>query len=320
MLAEANVPPRRACSSLRRGRRPPADDAELPGEPADLCYALATGDLEPLQVALHRPDAHVRTTRSGCMFLRRTTSCDLGQPHRGTTRSSVFAAFAPEIAHAALRRGIRRRMAPMLGNDRRRIELAFSLLFSLPGTPMMQYGDEIGIGRRPVAAGARLARGPRMQWSSQRHGRILQVRAGGGADHRRRTSMATAACNVADQRRDPSSLLNWCERQHQRRGRSCRKSAGADHTRFSRPTRRRCSALALCVRNTALVTLHNFADRPATVQFDGVGTDDGGVLCDFTDEDHSRAGESGKHRITVGPAIHKWYRVGGPDTVLKRAY
>ena len=43
-------------------------------------------------------------------------------------------------------RGIRRRLAPMLGSDRRRLELAFSLLFSLPGTPMMQYGDEIGIG------------------------------------------------------------------------------------------------------------------------------------------------------------------------------
>ncbi len=53
-------------------------------------------------------------------------------------------------------RGIRRRLAPMLGNDRRRLELAFSLLFSLPGTPMMQYGDEIGIGDNLRAAGTRV--------------------------------------------------------------------------------------------------------------------------------------------------------------------
>ena len=43
-------------------------------------------------------------------------------------------------------RGIRRRLAPMLDNDRRRLELAYSLLFTLPGTPMLQYGDEIGMG------------------------------------------------------------------------------------------------------------------------------------------------------------------------------
>ena len=53
-------------------------------------------------------------------------------------------------------RGIRRRLAPMLGNDRRRLELAFSLLFSLPGTPMMQYGDEIGMGDDLSLAGARV--------------------------------------------------------------------------------------------------------------------------------------------------------------------
>ena len=43
-------------------------------------------------------------------------------------------------------RGIRRRLAPMLNNDRRRLELAYSLIFTLPGTPVMRYGDEIGMG------------------------------------------------------------------------------------------------------------------------------------------------------------------------------
>jgi maltose alpha-D-glucosyltransferase/alpha-amylase len=69
----------------------------------------------------------------------------------------------------------------------------------------------------------------------------------------------------------------------------------------------------------ALVTLHNFADRAVTARFD-VGTPDGAVVCDLFDEDHSRAGASGRHEINLGPYMHKWYRVGGPDTALKRAH
>src|SRR6185312_4294928 len=61
-------------------------------------------------------------------------------------RAAVFKEFAPDKSMQLYDRGIRRRLAPMLKNDRRRLELAFSLLFSLPGTPMMQYGDEIGMG------------------------------------------------------------------------------------------------------------------------------------------------------------------------------
>ena len=66
-------------------------------------------------------------------------------------------------------RGIRRRLAPMLDNDRRRIELAYSLLFTLPGTPMLQYGDEIGIGDDLSLPERECARTP-MQWSAERHG------------------------------------------------------------------------------------------------------------------------------------------------------
>jgi hypothetical protein len=51
-----------------------------------------------------------------------------------------------------------------------------------------------------------------------------------------------------------------------------------------------------------------------------VGTEDGAVLCDYFDDDHSRAGASGTHDITLDPFMHKWYRVGGPDTTLKRAH
>ena len=78
------------------------------------------------------------------MFLRNHDELDLGrltdEQRRGLRR------FGPEQGMQLYDRGIRRRLAPMLGGDRRRIELAYSLMFTLPGTPVMRYGDEIGMG------------------------------------------------------------------------------------------------------------------------------------------------------------------------------
>jgi hypothetical protein len=100
-------------------------------------------------------------------FLRSHDELDLGRltPDQ---RQKVFDAFGPEKRMQLYNRGIRRRLTPMLGNDRRKLELAFSLLFSLPGTPMMQYGDEIGIGDNLRLPERECARTP-MQWTSDRH-------------------------------------------------------------------------------------------------------------------------------------------------------
>ena len=107
-------------------------------------------------------------------------------------------------------RGIRRRLAPMLNGDRRRIELAYSLMFTLPGTPVIRYGDEIGLGDDLKLPERNCARTP-MQWSTEPNAGftksdkpILPVISDGpyGYQH----------VNAAEQRRDPNSLLNWTER------------------------------------------------------------------------------------------------------------
>ena len=67
------------------------------------------------------------------------------------------------------RRGIRRRLAPMLGNDRRRLELAYALIFSLPGTPVLFYGEEIGMGE-DLGLSERIAVRTPMQWSAEANG------------------------------------------------------------------------------------------------------------------------------------------------------
>src|SRR5205814_1694891 len=95
------------------------------------------------------------------------TELDLGRLS-ADQRAAVFKEFAPDKSMQLYDRGIRRRLAPMLKNDRRRLELAFSLLFSLPGTPMMQYGDEIGMGDDLTMEERECARSP-MQWTNEPH-------------------------------------------------------------------------------------------------------------------------------------------------------
>jgi maltose alpha-D-glucosyltransferase / alpha-amylase len=108
--------------------------------------------------------------------------------------------------------GIRRRLAPLLDNDRRKIELLNSLLFSMPGTPIIYYGDEIGMGDNVYLGDRNGVRTP-MQWSSNRNG-------GFSTTEPERLFLPPImdaiygyqAVNVEAQRRSPSSLLNWMKR------------------------------------------------------------------------------------------------------------
>jgi maltose alpha-D-glucosyltransferase/alpha-amylase len=108
--------------------------------------------------------------------------------------------------------GIRRRLAPLLENSRRRVELLNNLLFSLPGTPIVYYGDEIGMGDNIYLGDRNGVRTP-MQWSSDRNGGFSR------ADPARLSLppimdsvFGYQAINVEAQERYPFSLLNWMKR------------------------------------------------------------------------------------------------------------
>jgi maltose alpha-D-glucosyltransferase/alpha-amylase len=88
-------------------------------------------------------------------------------------KKTIFKEYAPEESMRIYGRGIRRRVAPMLSNNsqeesRQKLELAFSLLFSSPGAPLVMYGDEIGIGENLALPGRDAARIP-MQWSKEKN-------------------------------------------------------------------------------------------------------------------------------------------------------
>jgi maltose alpha-D-glucosyltransferase/alpha-amylase len=105
--------------------------------------------------------------------------------------------------------GIRRRLAPLLGNDRRKIELLNAVLFSLPGTPVVYYGDEIGMGDNVYLGDRDGVRTP-MQWTSDRNGGFSSAN-----PHRLYLPLITdqeyhyESVNVETQHANPASLLSW---------------------------------------------------------------------------------------------------------------
>jgi maltose alpha-D-glucosyltransferase/alpha-amylase len=117
--------------------------------------------------------------------------------------------FDPQMR---LHSGIRRRLAPLLENDRRRLELLYALLFSFPGTPILYYGDEIGMGDN-VYLGDRYGLRTPMQWNGDRNAGFSR------ADPARLylppvmdPTYGYQAVNVEAQQRHASSLLNWFRR------------------------------------------------------------------------------------------------------------
>lgn len=132
-------------------------------------------------------------------------------------REEVFAAFAPSESMRLFDRGIRRRFPSMVEGDRRRIELAYSLLFSLPGTPVLFYGEEIGMAENLEMGEREAVRGP-MQWAATSAGGFSTADESALPRKPMRDGpFGYCELNVDDQWDDRSSLLNWMERAIRRR-------------------------------------------------------------------------------------------------------
>ena len=280
----------------------------------NLFYAMAAADCRPLIKALQATKARPATAQWG-LFLRNHDELDLGRL-TDEQRQRVFDCFGPEKEMQLYNRGIRRRLAPMLNGDRRRIELAYSLMFTLPGTPVIRYGDEIGMGDDLNLPERNCARTP-MQWSTEPHagftksGRpILPVISDGpyGYEH----------VNVAEQRRDPNSLLNWTERIIRMRKEVPEIGWGDFQVLPIRDPA--IFAIRYDWRNNSVLFVHNLDSIPREIAFStGLSGDQGRLLVNLLSEDHSRAADNGKHHLLLEAYGYRWYRVGGLDYLLKRS-
>src|SRR5437867_2734375 len=145
-----------------------------------------------------------------CMFLRNHDELTL-EMVTDEERDYMYRAYAQD-PQARINLGIRRRLAPLVGNDRRRFELMNALLFSLPGTPVIYYGDEIGMGDNFYLGDRNGVRTP-MQWSGDRN-------AGFSRANPQRLYLPVIvdpqfhyeSINVETQQNNPHSLLWWMKR------------------------------------------------------------------------------------------------------------
>ena len=283
----------------------------------NLFYALASADARPLIKAMKATRARPATAQWG-MFLRNHDELDLGRLTE-RQRQEVFAAFGPESGMQLYDRGIRRRLAPMFDGDRRRLELAYSLMFTLPGTPVLRYGDELGMGDDLKLPERNCARTP-MQWSNEPHGGFtksdephIPVISGGpyGFEH----------INAAIQRRHPDSLLNWTERIIRMRKEVPEVGWGD----FTVIPSRDPSVLVMRYdwRNNWVLFVHNLDAKPHEVTFsvglEGENAEHGNLLVNLLAEDHSQADKDGRHRLVIEAYGYRWYRVGGLDYLLRRS-
>ncbi|GGL18384.1 alpha-amylase family protein [Mangrovihabitans endophyticus] len=212
LLAEANVEPDQLVgyfgdSGGSSNRIHMLFDFMLNGR---LMLALARQDPELIIDAL-RDTPTLPHGGQWATFLRNHDEVDLSRL-TAEQRADVFAAFGPDEDMQLYGRGIRRRMAPMLGNDRRRLELAYALQFSLRGTPVLRYGEEIGMGDDLSLPGRNAIRTP-MQWSMMPNAGFSSA----GPDDLVRPMVTGGEfdwhkVNVTKQRHDPASLLSWFER------------------------------------------------------------------------------------------------------------
>lgn len=207
LLGEANVKPEEAGDYFAGNHR--GLDMMLNFDVNEyLFYALASGDAKPLKKAL-KATANKPTADQWAHFLRNHDEIDLGKLNKKQLEK-VYQKMGPDSNMQLYDRGIRRRLAPMLNNDHRRLQQAYSLLLALPGTPILRYGEEIGMGD-DLNLQERLSVRTPMQWDSGRQAgftvskKIVRPVINDPEYGYRQV-------NVARQRRDSLSLYNFIRR------------------------------------------------------------------------------------------------------------
>jgi maltose alpha-D-glucosyltransferase/alpha-amylase len=224
--------------------------------------ALARSDAEPLAETLRtRPvppgDGHWAT------FVRNHDELTLDKL-TDSQRQEVFAAFGPREEHQVYGRGLRRRLPPMLDGDPERVRTVYSLLFALPGTPVLFYGEEIGMGEAddlddPRAEG-RLAVRTVMQWESGPGGGFSPADPAAFPGPVTGGRYGPEHVNVRDQEADPDSLLAWV-RGLVKAYRACPELAWGDTAVLDPgPGARPVLALASRADGHTVLTLHHLGD------------------------------------------------------------
>jgi glycosidase len=271
--------------------------------------SLARADAGPLARALTgRPE--VSSDSQWATFVRNHDELTLDKL-TDDERAEVFAAFGPEESMQVYGRGLRRRLPPMLGGDPRRVRMVYSLLFTLPGTPVLFYGEEIGMGEDERASGRLAVRTP-MQWTSGPNGGFST------ADPDRLTRQVVAGAygpefvNVVDQRRDPESLLSFVKLLV-RRYRESPELGWGRFTLLEQP-HREVLAHRCTWEDATVVALHNLGPEPRSVplHLEGCGPDS--RLESLLDVGTTPLDADGRAEVALEGYGYRWLRLVDDST------
>lgn len=298
MLGEVNLPPHEQVTYF-------GEDDELSlvfsfYVNQHLYLSLAREDPDPLRKAL---DA-LPPIPASCQWANFVRNHDEQNLDKLTPaeRQEVFKAFAPQKSMQSYGRGIRRRLPTMLGGDIRKLKLTYSLLFSLPGTPVLFYGEEIGMGDNPQLPGRLAVRSP-MQWKSKLNGGFSAAtkdlfRAPPKGD------FGPANINVQEQRSDPLSMLNWMESLIRRRKEAAEFGFGL----YRQIDGGEPSVLVYACEwsGRTVIALHNFSDSANEIDLSKAIDEEVIEMNDiWSDQRYPQANA----RARIGPYGYRWLRV-----------
>ncbi len=273
--------------------------------------SLARGDARPLARSIAgRPVTAERS--QWATFVRNHDELTLDKL-TDDERQEVFEAFGPREEHQLFGRGLRRRLPPMLGEDPaaadRRVRMVYSLLFSLPGTPVLFYGEEIGMGENLDAQDRQAVRTP-MQWTSGRDGGFSTappeelpnpvVTGPFGPEH----------VNVADQVDDPDSLLTFLSHLARRYRQS--PELGWGEVEVIAQPHHHVLAHAVRWRGAVLLAVHNFTDAAVEVRVSFADDEHDGLLVDLLEGDHVDVAPDGSATVPITGYGYRWLRLRTP--------
>jgi len=239
-----------------------------------------------------------------CLFLRNHDELTL-EMVTNIERDYMYDIYAGDKA-MRLNLGIRRRLAPLLDNDRRRIELMNGMLMSLPGTPIIYYGDEIGMGDNIYLGDRNGVRTP-MQWGGGWNGGFST------ADPERLYSppilnpvYGYPAVNVLSQKRTPHSLMSWM--QHIIRIRRSNPLFGSGSIEFLYPANHRILAYVRQLGKDTILIVNNLSSAAQAVELD-LRRYKGNILIEmFGRNIFPRIGDL-PYLLTMGPYQFFWFRL-----------
>lgn len=271
--------------------------------------SLARQDAGPLAAALReRPKAPKDS--QWATFVRNHDELTLDKLSEAE-REEVFAAFGPDKDMQLFGRGLRRRVPTMLGGDLDRIKMVYSLLFSLPGTPVLFYGEEIGMGENLELEGRQAVRTP-MQWTPHRNGGFSDADPSKVRIPMPAGDYGPEKVNVSAQERDPGSLLSWITRLI-RHYRDCPELAWGEYAVLDTGVDAVFAHRADRDGET-VVAVHNLGETEVEVEItlDGLGSST--VLTDLLVDGTVEISGDGRARFPMGRYGCRWFRASTPET------